>query len=98
MSLRFQSSQEVCDLPGTETKPIAEQTGEPGHKAPRGWQVSTGLQQQFELTVVENILVRVACNQCLSVPVSPFVFRRLVVSNSVRTGSVEKCFFLSARQ
>jgi len=74
----------VCDFPSAEAKPTAEQTDEPCLKATRCWQIPTRLYQQFELSVVEYILVGMAGGQCLSVSVGPFVLRCSLVNHPLQ--------------
>ena len=71
-------------LPSTEVEPTAEQTDELCLKPTQGRQVPTGLQQQFELSVVQHVLVGVAGSQCLSMSVYPFI-RRSMIGHPMQT-------------
>ena len=73
---------EVCDLAGSKTKPIAEQADESRRESARLRYVPTGLQQAFELPVIEHILVRVVGGQCVTMPLGPSCVGRFRVTHS----------------
>ena len=92
------SGSEVRDLPGPEAEAAPEQTDEPRLEATWGGQLPAGLQQEFELAVVQDILMGVTGGQRLAVPVRPFVIRRSRVVHPLLGSSHSIRVFSSARQ